>query len=74
MACSVMLYTDQKHMSHLRRGIKVSTEVKGKIDKRFHMHNHNHSSSSIEVGVHVEYSVDVCGPQYTGLAFCGQPL
>jgi hypothetical protein len=69
-----MLYTDQKSVSYLRRGIKVSTEVKGKNDEQFHMHDHNHSSSSTEVGVHVEYSVDVCGPQYTGLAFCGQPL
>jgi hypothetical protein len=74
MACSVLLYTDQKHMSHLRRGIKVNSEVKGKNDEQCHMHEHNYSSSSIKVGMQVQYSVDVCGPRYTGLAFCGQPL
>ena len=67
-----MLYTDQKHWSHLRRVIGVSTEVKEKNYEQFHMHNHNHSSSSIKVGVHVQHSVNVCGPQYTGLAFCGR--
>jgi hypothetical protein len=69
-----MLYIDQTHMSHLRRGIKVSTEVKGKNDEQFHMHDHNHSSSSIKAEVHVQYSVDVCGPWHTRLAFCGQPF
>ena len=74
MVCSVMLYTDQKRMSHLRQGIKVSTEAKGKNDEQFHMHDNTHSSSSIKVGMHVQYNVDVCGPQYIGLAFCGQPF
>lgn len=66
-----MLYTDQKHWLHLRRGIRVSTEVKEKNYEQFRMHNHNHSISSIKVGVHVQHSVNVCRPQYIGLAFCG---
>jgi hypothetical protein len=63
LACSVTLYTEQKHMSHLRRDIKVCTEVKGNNDEEYHLHDHNHSRTLTAVLLKLEYmysTVSMC--------------